>query len=195
MPTIVSGDFELNDFVLQNEDKIFQSYYPKSVKDILGKYCMMLVPGDLHKKLRTVALTFINTSKTSPNFLHYVHNLTISVMDSWKNSQHISFAKQAKEVIYSFSHSPPLSLEKRFLTQRKDSWLNLIYFFNEYLNLLYRSMRLLNAVYYAYHVKEHAKHRARRSKSYTNARRSYSLYERTCVYSNKPSGLPLQQSS
>ncbi|KAK1383871.1 putative cholesterol monooxygenase (Side-chain-cleaving) [Heracleum sosnowskyi] len=97
VPTVVSGDFELNNFVLQNEDKLFQSYYPKSVKDILGKYCMMLVPGDLHKKLRTVALTFINSSKTSPHFLHYLHNLTISFMDSWNKSQHISFAKQAKK--------------------------------------------------------------------------------------------------
>ncbi|XP_017239814.1 cytochrome P450 724B1 [Daucus carota subsp. sativus] len=95
--TVVSGDFELNDFVLQNEDKLFQSFYPKSVKDILGQNCMMLVPGDLHKKLRNVALTFINSSKTSPDFLLYVHNLTISFMDSWQTSRHISFANEAKK--------------------------------------------------------------------------------------------------
>lgn len=107
--TVVSGDFELNDFVLQNEDKLFQSFYPKSVKDILGQNCMMLVPGDLHKKLRNVALTFINSSKTSPDFLLYVHNLTISFMDSWQTSRHISFANEAKKVLSRLS-PPSLSL-------------------------------------------------------------------------------------
>lgn len=96
-PTIVSGDLELNNFILLNEDKLFQSYYPKSVQDILGKLSLMLVSGELHKKLRTVALGFIANSKSSPDFLLYVENLTISVMDSWKGCQEIQFAKEAKK--------------------------------------------------------------------------------------------------
>lgn len=97
-PTIVSGDLELNNFILLNEDRLFQSYYPRSVQDILGNLSLMLVSGELHKKLRTVALSFIANSKSSPDFLRYVENLTISVMDSWKGCREIHYAKEAKKV-------------------------------------------------------------------------------------------------
>lgn len=103
-PTIVSGDLELNNFILKNEDKFFQSSYPKSVEDILGKLSMMLVvDAELHKKLRTVALNFIGTFKSSPTFILYIEKLTISRLESWKG-QEISFAKEAKKVsTFSFS--------------------------------------------------------------------------------------------
>lgn len=97
-PTVVSCDLELNTFILQNEEKLFQSSYPKQVHDILGKLSLMLVSGDLHRKLRNVALSFTTTSKSRPDFLHYVEKLSISVMKSWKDRRQVLFFKEAKEV-------------------------------------------------------------------------------------------------
>ncbi|CAK9135852.1 unnamed protein product [Ilex paraguariensis] len=96
-PTIVSCDPELNTFILQNEQKLFQSSYPKPVRDILGKLSMMLVSGDLHKKLRSIAVSFINTTKSTPDYLLYVEKYSISAMESWKGRQQVSFLKEAKE--------------------------------------------------------------------------------------------------
>ncbi|KAM7509203.1 hypothetical protein LguiA_019656 [Lonicera macranthoides] len=96
-PTVVSCDLELNTFILQNEEKLFQSSYPKQVHDILGKLSLMLVSGDLHRKLRNVALSFTTTSKSRPDFLHYVEKLSISVMKSWKDRRQVLFFKEAKE--------------------------------------------------------------------------------------------------
>lgn len=95
---MVSCDLELNTFILQNEEKLFQSSYPKPVHDILGKLSLMLVSGDLHKKLRNVALSFTTTSKSRPDFLHYVDKLSISVMKSWKDRRQVVFFKEIKEV-------------------------------------------------------------------------------------------------
>ena len=58
----------------------------------------MLVTGDLHKKLRSVAVGFISTSRSRPDFLHYVEKLTISVMESWRENQEVSFCTEAKKV-------------------------------------------------------------------------------------------------
>ncbi|PSS30191.1 Cytochrome P450 724B1 isoform 1 [Actinidia chinensis var. chinensis] len=96
-PTIVSCDHELNTFILHNEGRLFQSSYPKPVHDILGKLSMMLVTGDLHKKLRSVSVGFISTSRSRPDFLHYVEKLAISVMELWRENQEVSFFTEAKK--------------------------------------------------------------------------------------------------
>ncbi|KAG8384892.1 hypothetical protein BUALT_Bualt04G0165500 [Buddleja alternifolia] len=99
-PTIVSCDLELNIFILQNEGRLFQSSYPKPVHDILGKLSMMLVSGEIHKKLRSIAVSFINASKSRPDFLHYVDNSSISLVDSWKSKRQVFFFKEAKEFTF-----------------------------------------------------------------------------------------------
>ncbi|KAE8021435.1 hypothetical protein FH972_007325 [Carpinus fangiana] len=95
-PTIVSCDHELNMFVLQNEEKLFQASYPKAMLGILGKYNLLMVSGDLHKKLRSFAVSFIGTSKSSPEFLHFVEKLSLSMIGSWRNSKQVSFYNEAK---------------------------------------------------------------------------------------------------
>ncbi|KAF3444540.1 hypothetical protein FNV43_RR14232 [Rhamnella rubrinervis] len=95
-PTIVSCDLELNMFILQNEGKLFETSYPKPIHGILGKYSLLLVSGDLHKKLRNIVVSFTSSSKSTPEFLHCVENLSISMMESWKNHKQIAFFQEAK---------------------------------------------------------------------------------------------------
>ncbi|KAJ4729337.1 putative Cytochrome P450 [Melia azedarach] len=83
-PAIVSCDQELNMFVLQNEEKLFLASYPKPMHGILGKYSLLIVSGELHKKLRNVAVSFIGSSKSTPAFLRFVEKLALSMMESWK---------------------------------------------------------------------------------------------------------------
>ncbi|KAL6551449.1 hypothetical protein OROGR_007603 [Orobanche gracilis] len=110
-PTIVSCDLELNMFILQNEEKLFQSSYPKPVHDILGRSSMMLVSGELHKKLRSVAVSFINASKSRPDFIHYVDNFCISFINSWKTRSQVLFFKEAKELTFSLMLKSLVSIE------------------------------------------------------------------------------------
>ncbi|CAN4082359.1 unnamed protein product [Withania somnifera] len=97
-PTIISCDLELNRFVLQNEGKLFQSSYPKPIRDILGKHSLMLVTDrELHKKLRSIEIGLINKFKCTPNFLGNIDKLCVSLMESWRGNQLVLFAKQAKQ--------------------------------------------------------------------------------------------------
>ncbi|PWZ38935.1 Cytochrome P450 724B1 [Zea mays] len=55
-PTVVSCDQDLNHFILQNEERLFQCSYPRPIHGILGKSSMLVVLGEDHKRLRNLAL-------------------------------------------------------------------------------------------------------------------------------------------
>lgn len=97
-PAIVSCDHELNTFILQNERKLFPPNYPKVMHDILGKYGMILITGDIHKKLRNVILNIVKQTKSESHYLHCVQKLSLSTINSWQNRNHLAFYQQAKQL-------------------------------------------------------------------------------------------------
>ncbi|KAK9272775.1 hypothetical protein L1049_003152 [Liquidambar formosana] len=109
-PTIVSCDLELNMYILQNEEKLFQASYPKSMHGVLGKNSMILVHGDLHKKLRNFAVSFISGSKLAPEFLLFVEKSIISMMESWEERKEVFFCKEAKQFTFNLMVKHLLSI-------------------------------------------------------------------------------------
>ncbi|XP_039158456.1 cytochrome P450 724B1 [Eucalyptus grandis] len=118
-PTIVSCDHELNTFVLQNEERLFQASYPKPMHGILGKYSLLVVSGDLHKKLRSVAVNFVTASKSSSEFHRCVDRLSVSMLESWKGRQQVAFCKEAKMFALSLMVKTLLSIEPEDPRARK----------------------------------------------------------------------------
>lgn len=109
-PTIVSCDYEFNTFILQNEGKLFPVDYPKVMHKILGKYALILVTGELHKKLRSTVISFVSASKSESNFLHFVEMLAISRINSWgSNCKQVAFYREAKKVCMHATIYPLLS--------------------------------------------------------------------------------------
>ncbi|KAL3723053.1 hypothetical protein ACJRO7_035267 [Eucalyptus globulus] len=118
-PTIVSCDHELNTFVLQNEERLFQASYPKPMHGILGKYSLLVVSGDLHKKLRSVAVNFVTASKSSSEFHRCVERLSVSMLESWKGREQVAFCKEAKMFALSLMVKTLLSIEPEDPRARK----------------------------------------------------------------------------
>ncbi|GLU11364.1 hypothetical protein SLE2022_281170 [Rubroshorea leprosula] len=110
-PTIVSCDHELNMFILQNEERLFQASYPKPLHGILGQFSLLIVSGDLHKKLRNIAVSFISTSKSTPEFLHCVEKLSVSMMNSWRDCKEITFYREVKKFTMNIMVKHLLSIE------------------------------------------------------------------------------------
>ncbi|XP_057437395.1 cytochrome P450 724B1-like [Lotus japonicus] len=85
-------------FILQNEGKLFPADYPKVMHKILGKFALLLVAGDLHKKIRNPIVNIVNASKSDSKFLHCVEKLALSKIVSWQlncNKQ-VAFYIEAK---------------------------------------------------------------------------------------------------
>lgn len=96
-PAIVSCDQELNYFILQNEDKLFQCSYPKPIHGILGNISMLVAVGDVHKRLRNVALSLVTTIKSKPQFLTDIETTAIHILDSWKFRDQVLFCEEARK--------------------------------------------------------------------------------------------------
>ncbi|KAH7577275.1 hypothetical protein JRO89_XS01G0230700 [Xanthoceras sorbifolium] len=88
-PAIVSCDNELNMFILQNEGKLFRASYPKAMHGILGNFSLLVVSGDLHKKLRNVVISF--TCSSNPLQL----SLVLSKICPFQRSSHGQVVKKS----------------------------------------------------------------------------------------------------
>ncbi|XP_047340634.1 cytochrome P450 724B1-like [Impatiens glandulifera] len=99
-PTVVSCDQELNYFILQNEDKLFQCSYPKPIYGILGDISMLVAVGDVHKRLRNVAISLVTTIKSNPQFLNDIERATLQTLDSWKDRQRVLFCQEARKFTF-----------------------------------------------------------------------------------------------
>ncbi|GMN27515.1 hypothetical protein TIFTF001_001680 [Ficus carica] len=99
-PTVVSCDEELNYFILQNEGKLFECSYPKAIRGILGHSSMLVAVGDTHKRLRNVALSLVNLTKSNPDFLSHIDKTSLSVLHSWKDKPQVSFSEEARKFTF-----------------------------------------------------------------------------------------------
>ncbi|XP_022892066.1 abietadienol/abietadienal oxidase isoform X2 [Olea europaea var. sylvestris] len=67
---VVSADPMFNRFVMQNEGKLFQSCYPKSFRDLVGKNGVITVQGEHQRKLHSIASNLMRLDKLKSQFLH-----------------------------------------------------------------------------------------------------------------------------
>ncbi|KAG9446460.1 hypothetical protein H6P81_012588 [Aristolochia fimbriata] len=108
--TIVSCDHELNFFILQNEEKIFECSYPKAIHGVLGKHSMLVVTGEEHKRLRNTILGLTNSWKSEEN-LRDIDEHAVSVMESWRDRQNIIFCEEARKFTFNVIVKQILSLK------------------------------------------------------------------------------------
>ncbi|KAJ8567924.1 hypothetical protein K7X08_020646 [Anisodus acutangulus] len=96
-PTVVSCDQDLNYFILQNEDKLFQCSYPKPIHGILGKVSLLVAVGDTHKRLRNVSLSLISTIKSNPEFMNDVERTALKILQSWNSKKQVIFWEESRK--------------------------------------------------------------------------------------------------
>lgn len=98
-PTIVSADAGLNRFILQNEGRLFECSYPRSIGGILGKWSMLVLVGDMHRDMRTISLNFLSHGRLRTHLLKEVEKYTLLVLSSWRDNSTFSAQDEAKKVI------------------------------------------------------------------------------------------------
>ncbi|KAH6802292.1 Cytochrome P450 superfamily protein [Perilla frutescens var. frutescens] len=61
-PTVFSADPETNRLILQNEGRLFESSYPGSISNLLGRHSLLLMRGSLHKRMHSLTMSFANSA-------------------------------------------------------------------------------------------------------------------------------------
>uniref|UniRef100_A0A803KZY7 Cytochrome P450 90A1 n=1 Tax=Chenopodium quinoa TaxID=63459 RepID=A0A803KZY7_CHEQI len=82
-PTIYSVDPEVNRFILNNEGKLFESSYPSIIAYLHGEYSLLLMKGNLHKKMHSLTVNFTKSALTRGRLLLDMDRLMLFCMDSW----------------------------------------------------------------------------------------------------------------
>jgi steroid 22-alpha-hydroxylase len=103
--TVVSADAGLNRYIMQNEGRLFECSYPRSIGGILGKWSMLVLVGDAHREMRAISLNFLSSVRLRAVLLPEVERHTLLVLRSWPPADGAFSAQhEAKKVRYSHQY-------------------------------------------------------------------------------------------
>ncbi|XP_042507049.1 abietadienol/abietadienal oxidase [Macadamia integrifolia] len=78
---VVSADPAFNRFIMQNEGKLFQSNYPKSFRDLVGKNGVITVQGEQQKLLHGMAVNMMRLERLKFNFLKDIQMVMLQTLN------------------------------------------------------------------------------------------------------------------
>ncbi|KAI7753710.1 hypothetical protein M8C21_030036, partial [Ambrosia artemisiifolia] len=110
-PTIVSADPGLNRYILQNEGRLFECSYPRSIGGILGKWSMLVLVGDMHRDMRLISLNFLTNARLKTQLLKEVEKNTLWVLDSWQENTPFCAQDEAKKFTFNLMAKHIMSLD------------------------------------------------------------------------------------
>lgn len=84
---VVSADPSFNRFIMQNEGKLFQSSYPKSFRDLVGKNGVITVQGDQQRKLHGIASNMMRLDKLKFHFLKDIQMVILQTLNNFRDDQ------------------------------------------------------------------------------------------------------------
>ncbi|KAG8378592.1 hypothetical protein BUALT_Bualt07G0001600 [Buddleja alternifolia] len=84
---VVSVDPAFNRFVMQNEGKLFQSSYPKSFRDLVGKNGVITAQGDQQRKLHSIASNMMRVDKLKFHFLRDIQIVMKQIINNLHHNQ------------------------------------------------------------------------------------------------------------
>ncbi|KAL5557275.1 hypothetical protein UlMin_039511 [Ulmus minor] len=110
-PTIVSADAGLNRFILQNEGRLFECSYPRSIGGILGKWSMLVLVGEMHRDMRIISLNFLSHARLRTHLMREVVKHTLLVLSTWKENCVFSAQDEAKKFTFNLMAKHIMSLD------------------------------------------------------------------------------------
>ncbi|XP_052111797.1 cytochrome P450 90A1 isoform X9 [Arachis duranensis] len=108
-PTVFSAEPEMNRFVLANEGKLFECSYPGSISNLLGKHSLLLMKGNLHKKMHSLTMSFANSWIIKDHLLVDVDRLIRLNLDSW--SDRVLLMEEAKKITFELTVKQLMSFD------------------------------------------------------------------------------------
>ncbi|XP_047961273.1 cytochrome P450 90A1 isoform X1 [Salvia hispanica] len=108
-PTVFSADPETNRLILQNEGRLFESSYPGSISNLLGRHSLLLMRGSLHKRMHSLTMSFANNAIIRDHLLLDVDRLVRLNMESW--SDRVLLMEEAKKITFQLTVKQLMSFD------------------------------------------------------------------------------------
>nr|CAD1818276.1 unnamed protein product [Ananas comosus var. bracteatus] len=105
------GGRGLNRFVLQNEGRLFECSYPRSIGGILGKWSMLVLVGEMHREMRMISLNFMSNTRLRDHLLPEVERHALHVLRSWREGPPFSAQDEAKKFTFNLMAKNIMSMD------------------------------------------------------------------------------------
>eukprot|EP00252_Welwitschia_mirabilis_P017762 TRINITY_DN3940_c0_g1_i1.p1 TRINITY_DN3940_c0_g1~~TRINITY_DN3940_c0_g1_i1.p1 ORF type:complete len:500 (+),score=57.90 TRINITY_DN3940_c0_g1_i1:230-1729(+) len=99
-PTIVSIDPEVSKAVLQNDGKLFIPSYPKSINELMGRSSILMLNGNVQKKLHGVIGSFLKSAELKEQITVDMRRYVMSSVAQWKEGQIVYLQEEAKSMAF-----------------------------------------------------------------------------------------------
>lgn len=90
---------------MQNEGKLFQSSYPKSFRDLVGKNGVITAQGEQQRKLHSMAANMMRLDKLRFHFVDNIQTVIHSTLNNLHHDQVISLQDICRKASRSLSSS------------------------------------------------------------------------------------------
>ncbi|XP_030472408.2 cytochrome P450 720B2 [Syzygium oleosum] len=95
---VVSADPAFNRFVMQHEGKLFQSSYPKSFRDLVGKNGVITAQGEQQRQLHGIASSMMRLEKLKCHFLEDIQLVMLRSICEFPDNQVIVLQDVCRKV-------------------------------------------------------------------------------------------------
>ncbi|BAT10112.1 Os10g0179200 [Oryza sativa Japonica Group] len=97
---IVSLDPEVTNFVFQQEERLFQMWYPDSFIRIIGTDSLIRTHGLLHRHIKNLALRLFGPENLRREIIHDVQKTVEASLSSWLNQPSIELKEAVSSMIF-----------------------------------------------------------------------------------------------
>uniref|UniRef100_A0ACD5V2J2 Uncharacterized protein n=1 Tax=Avena sativa TaxID=4498 RepID=A0ACD5V2J2_AVESA len=110
-PVVVSADEELNHMVFQQEGELFQSWYPDSFVEILGRDNVGEQQGTMFKYLKNMVLRFFGPESLRESILRDVEHAVCSSLCTWSTLPAIELKEAVSTMVFELLANKLIGLE------------------------------------------------------------------------------------
>ncbi|XP_058207254.1 3beta,22alpha-dihydroxysteroid 3-dehydrogenase isoform X2 [Rhododendron vialii] len=115
-PTVFSADPDTNRLILLNEGKLFESSYPGSISNLLGRHSLLLMKGSLHKRMHSLTMSFANSSIIRDHLMVDIDRLVRLNLESWTGR--VLLMEEAKKITFELTVKQLMSFDPCEWTER-----------------------------------------------------------------------------
>ncbi|KAJ8480247.1 hypothetical protein OPV22_023974 [Ensete ventricosum] len=99
-PTIVSTDAEVSRCILQSDARTFVPWYPKSLTELMGKSSILLINGNLQRRVHGLIGAFFKSSDLKAQITRDMQSYVRGSMINWQDDQLIRIQDETKKIIF-----------------------------------------------------------------------------------------------
>uniref|UniRef100_A0A0D3FZ41 Cytochrome P450 n=2 Tax=Oryza TaxID=4527 RepID=A0A0D3FZ41_9ORYZ len=110
-PVVVSADEELNHMVFQQEGQLFQSWYPDSFVEILGKDNVGEQQGATFRYLKNMVLRYFGPESLKEGIIRDVERAVSSSLCTWSTLPAVELKEAVSTMVFDLAASKLLGLE------------------------------------------------------------------------------------